>query len=357
MSENEELQQNTLLELMRTAITATSLEEFVQKALPVTAETLMSPWVFLYISDARLLVPVCFHYGLKGDTAVEIETICATLLLSQNKIKAPIIDISRGPGEAMAFYPLRYDDTMLGLLAFQNQENPPSPELREQLYWLNTNTFNRLIDNMKTARQIMHLNTYMTVSSMLAQSMGLHELLEAVLYSCMDAVSAEAASVLLLDESKKNLVFYHVEGATKQLLMAATFPADFGIAGSVLQTQQSEVVNNVLQDARFYKNIDSKTGFYTRNMIAVPLVAGEEKIGVLEVLNKTGGAEFTEEERLLLCSIAEEIAFAIRNAKMFEYVADSYCKQRQGEPSCKGCKRPLGSWTPCTKYRETIQLP
>ena len=90
------------------------------------------------------------------------------------------------------------------------------------------------------------------------------------------------------------------------------------------------------------------------NLIAVPLAAGEEKIGVLEVLNKVDGGSFTEEERLMLVSIAEEIAFAIRNAKLFEYIANTYCKQRQGQTSCRGCERPLGSWTPCVKYREAM---
>ena len=98
--------------------------------------------------------------------------------------------------------------------------------------------------------------------------------------------------------------------------------------------------------------IDKESGFQTKNMIAIPLVAGKERVGVLEVLNKAEGEKFTEEERLLLLSFSEEIAFAIRNAKMFEYVVNSYCKQRQGQLSCKGCKRPLGSWTPCVKYRE-----
>jgi hypothetical protein len=87
-------------------------------------------------------------------------------------------------------------------------------------------------------------------------------------------------------------------------------------------------------------------------MIVISLSAGEEKIGVLEVLNKVGGVPFYEEERLMLHNIAEEIAFAIRNGKMFEVVVKSYCKQRQGLNTCKGCKRPLGSWTPCVKYRE-----
>lgn len=86
------------------------------------------------------------------------------------------------------------------------------------------------------------------------------------------------------------------------------------------------------------------------------MTAGEEKVGVLEVLNKVGGRPFIEEERLLFQSIAEEIAFAIRNAKLFEVVVKSYCKQRQGLNTCKGCKRPLGSWTPCVKYREEAGL-
>jgi len=210
----------------------------------------------------------------------------------------------------------------------------------------------RLAERAKSERQLAHLNTYLTVSSMLAQSLDLPELLEMALYCCMEAVSAEAASVLLLDDEKKNFSFYEVGGPAKPVLMAATFPADTGIAGFVLHTQQSEIINDVRSDPRFYEKFDSKSGFQTRNMIALPLAAGEEQVGVLEVLNKADGGSFTEEERLLLVSISEEIAFAIRNARVFEYVVNTYCKQRQGQHSCRGCERPLGSWTPCVKYRE-----
>jgi GAF domain-containing protein len=214
------------------------------------------------------------------------------------------------------------------------------------------NSVDHFIEQAKSDRQLKQLNAYLNVSSMLAQSLGLHELLEAALYCVMDIVSAETASVLLLDDDKEHFKFYHVEGPAKSLLMTATFPADKGLAGAVLQTGQSEIINDTRSDPRFYGKIDAESGFKTRNMIAIPLSAGKEKIGVLEVINKIDGDSFTEEEKLLLLSIAEEIAFAIRNAKIFEYVADTYCKQRQGQNSCKGCKRPLGTWTPCVKYRE-----
>ena len=206
--------------------------------------------------------------------------------------------------------------------------------------------------NRQLLKQTRYLNTYLTVSSMVAQCLDPHELLEAVLNVVMETVSAEGASVLLLDEDQENFRFYSIEGPAKQCLLSATFPADKGIAGYVLQTQKSEVVNDVHSDPRFYGKIDYEYGFVTQNLIVIPLTAGEEKIGVMEILNKTDGGFFTDEDRLLLDSIAEEIAFAIRNARIFEYVVNSYCKQRQGETSCKGCKRPLRSWTPCAKYLE-----
>jgi len=206
--------------------------------------------------------------------------------------------------------------------------------------------------NRQLLKQTRYLNTYLTVSSMVSQCLDPHELLENILNIVMETVSAEEASVLLLDEDQTNFRFYSVEGPAKQCLMSVTFPADKGIAGSVLQTQKSEVINDVHSDPRFYEKIDSQYGFVTQNQITIPLTAGEEKIGVMEVLNKSGGELFSDEDRFLLDSVAEEIAFAIRNARIFEYVVNSYCKQRQGETSCKGCRRPLRSWTPCVKYLE-----
>ncbi|MDD2903884.1 MAG: hypothetical protein PHU44_15770, partial [Syntrophales bacterium] len=65
-------------------------------------------------------------------------------------------------------------------------------------------------------RQAKYLNTYLTVSSMVAQCLDPHELLEAVLNVIMETVSAEGASVLLLDEDQANVKFYNIEGPAKQ---------------------------------------------------------------------------------------------------------------------------------------------
>jgi len=246
-------------------------------------------------------------------------------------------------------HPLEVDERLVGFVAVPDDVREP---VLAKLVPLWARILDTLIDRAVDARRLKHLNTYLTISSTLSRSVDLEELLEVALYCSMDAVSAEAASILLLDEGKENFRFFRVEGAAKPLLGGTTFPITEGVAGRVLKSREAEIVNDAESDEQFYGKIDRVTGYRTRNMIAVPLIAGEEPIGVLEVLNRHNGDRFSADEKLVLVSVADEVAFAVRNATIFDYVINTYCKRRQGENSCKGCERPLGSWTPCMRYRE-----
>jgi GAF domain-containing protein len=346
-----------LVDLAEEALTAQSLEEFAESVLPIVAGLMQSRSALLYVGDSRLAAPQFFQHGLGPQVTSEMESLCGAQFdhvssragLQPVAVYAPPLDAS------LVLYPLQAKEECIGLIGLLTPEPAPalSPHHGQKLMALLANAINRLAESVKMERQVAHLNTYLTVSSLIAQPLGLHELLEIALYCCMEAVSAEAASVLLLDEDEgQSFRFYQVAGSQEPVLEGSTFPADQGIAGAILQSQQSKVINDVYSDPRFYRRLDAESSFYTRNMIAIPLTAAEKPVGVLEVLNKVGGEPFTEEEHLLLLSVAEEIAIAVRNAIVFEYVANSYCKQRQGQLSCKGCERPLGAWTPCVRYRE-----
>lgn len=348
-----------LVDLANVALTAQTLEGAAEILLPSLTRITKSNSACLYIPDAGLSGPRFFQSGFVSAAAAEVERVCVEQfdrISGQSDLGWFTVPISASPNTEtdLILYPLRTGEDCLGLLGVIAGEGQatPSLEVLKRLPSMLANVLGCLLERAAFERQLSHLNTYLTVSSTLSQSMDLHDLLGITLYCCMEAVSAEAASVLLLDDEKKNFNFYEVEGSAKSVLMSATFPADRGIAGSVLKTQEAEIINNVSQDPRFYGKVDSETGFRTRNMIVIPLVAGEEKVGVMELLNKADGEPFLDEELLLLVSIAEEMAFAIRNALVFEYVVNTYCKQRQGLMTCKGCQRPLGSWTPCVRYQE-----
>jgi len=346
-----------LLELAEMMVRVQDLSELAEGFLPGLASLLQTPAAILFLQDQNLPGNSFFQTGLPAEVEPRVRSHCVSQfhqnpqLANLRPVSAPLDPVTEAQ---LTLFSLHGSQKALGLLGLVMPEIGPTSTmaLLDKAVSLLIHSLSRIMDHLQYEKQIGNLNIYLNVSSMITQALDLREALEAVLYFCMEAVSAEAASVLLLDYEKENFRFYSAEGPTKPVLLTASFPADRGLAGHVLQTQQSVVINDVQGDSRFYGKFDQESGFRTRNMIVIPLTAGGEKIGVLEVLNKVGGESFNDEERLLLHNIAEEIAYAIRNGKMFEVVVKTYCKQRQGLNTCQGCKRPLGSWTPCVKYRE-----
>jgi hypothetical protein len=346
-----------LLEMAEKALRAQDLSELVEHFMRSLANLVHTSATVLYLTEPNLDIDFFFQMGLPAEASPTIKNQCAEQFHPEPgraNLKPLPVSLGSGAEAHLTLLPLSAPNKVMGLLGLVPPEHGPdgAKTLMHKAATLLTFPLTQIFERLDYQKQINNLNIYLNVSSMIAQALDLRDALEAVLYFCMEAVTAEAASVLLLDYEKKNFRFYSAEGPTKPVLLTASFPADQGLAGYVLQTQQSEIINDVQNHPMFYGKFDKESGFLTRNMIVIPLTAGEEKIGVLEVLNKVGGFPFYEEERLMLHNLAEEIAFAIRNGKMFEVVVKSYCKQRQGLNTCKGCKRPLGSWTPCVKYRE-----
>ena len=212
------------------------------------------------------------------------------------------------------------------------------------------NLLNNVISHTEKNRKINMLNLYQTVSSSLAHVGDLQELLEMIMSIVTSELDCEEGSVLMHDEESNEFEFFAAVGDTGKDLVKLRFPANKGIAGRALRERKALIVNDVASSPDFYGNIDEEHDFKTQSILATPLVSGEETVGVLEAINKMGGRSFDKDDAQILAAIADEVALAVKNARMFDYVVDSYCKIRQGQASCKGCKRPLKSWTPCVRY-------
>ena len=122
---------------------------------------------------------------------------------------------------------------------------------------------------------------------------------------------ARAASVLLLDEASDELVFEAVVGEGEDTLVGRRFPSGTGIAGWVLGTRQPLVLADVASDPRFSADTAQSTGFVPKGIMAVPLLHGEEALGVLEVLDRPADARFRIEEVDLLGLFGIQAAAAL----------------------------------------------
>ncbi|MGC8880311.1 MAG: histidine kinase, partial [Anaerolineae bacterium] len=84
------------------------------------------------------------------------------------------------------------------------------------------------------------------------------------------------------------------------------------------------IVHDVTQDARFYPRISLEFNFPARSILCVPLIVRGSVIGALEVLNKTGDAQFTVEDRDMLTILAAQSAVAIENARLYQNLREEH---------------------------------
>ena len=252
-------------------------------------------------------------------------------------------------------FPLCFQDQALGTLALVAKpatikelttEKVSLPSFVPIISGLLTNA----ISHEKKDKKIHMLNFYQTVSSSMSYIGDLQELLTTITGIVTSEILCEESSILLYDEDTNEFEFFTAFGETGMELVSKRFPADRGIAGRALKELKTQMVNDVQNDPDFYCTIDEEHGFQTKSILSAPLISGNEKVGAINAINKIETHYFDKEDDQILSAIADEVALAVKNARLFEYVVDSYCKIRQGKNSCKGCKRPLKTWTPCVKY-------
>jgi GAF domain-containing protein len=175
----------------------------------------------------------------------------------------------------------------------------------------------------RRARQIL-VESSVRLNSLL----NLPELLGAIIESVTGLLDAETSSLLLLDEETNELTFEVATGEAGENLREMRVPADQGIAGWVLARNEPALIADVASDERFYGQIDRSSGFQTRSMVAVPLTIRERPIGVIEVINKRGGAQFTARDQELALAFAAQAAVAIDNARLYRQLADAVVESR-----------------------------
>ncbi|MBN2389168.1 MAG: GAF domain-containing protein [Anaerolineae bacterium] len=161
----------------------------------------------------------------------------------------------------------------------------------------------------------------------LTSTLSLKEVLEQMMHETRVLLEAEAASVLLCDPADDTLVFAAAVGPNSERLAGTSMPSTAGIAGEALRTGQAVLISDAQQDAHFYDQIDTLTGLKTRSLLAVPLIAKDKIIGVVEAIN-WGDKLFDENDLNLLNTLAGSATAAIENARLYEEVTRRLAETR-----------------------------
>ncbi len=155
-----------------------------------------------------------------------------------------------------------------------------------------------------------HLSLLVDLAALLGREVDLDAILRSACERVAHALSAERATVWLVDSDRGDLVSRVALDAD---LSAMRLPLGRGIAGWVAETGEIARVSSAREDVRFSSEADEKTGFSTGSVLAVPIQEdrGAPVRGVLQLLNRRGGGAFDEDDERTLSVLGRELARAL----------------------------------------------
>lgn len=162
-----------------------------------------------------------------------------------------------------------------------------------------------------------HYKRIIEISRQLNSTMDHRSLLNQIITAVLEILSAEAASILLIDATTGELRFEISSNINPASMEDMIVPMEGSIAGWVATHGEPRVIQDVSQEPGHFGNIDDTIEFQTRNLLAVPMKTHDKVIGVLEAINKVGDIGFTEQDIDTLTTLASQAAIAIENARLF----------------------------------------
>ena len=167
-----------------------------------------------------------------------------------------------------------------------------------------------------TARRVSQLATLNDVGTAILSSLDVDVTLHQIMSNVQEAFDVESGSLLL--ERNGKLEFRVVFGPASDQIKSQALDMGQGIAGWVALTGVSVLVGEAQQDERHFDGMDEFTGYTTQSVLCVPLKgAGNEILGVIEIMNRRSGMPFNRQDQELLESIATFAVVAIQNAQLY----------------------------------------
>ena len=164
------------------------------------------------------------------------------------------------------------------------------------------------------------LDSYLRVieiSRDLASTLDLDTLLDDIVRAASDITHAEAASILLYDDTARQLYFQVATNIDEPTMRGLVVPLDKSIAGWIVINRKSVRIDDAHKDLRFFSDVEQTVGYSTKSLLGIPLITKNKVVGVLEVLNKKRG-KFTDPVESMLTVLGAQAAVAIENARLFQ---------------------------------------
>ena len=168
------------------------------------------------------------------------------------------------------------------------------------------------------ARRLRELEALYQADAILHRSLQLDDVLQALVEVATGLLNADKASVLVWDANHEGLVARAAHGYSSESVARLAFAPDEGIAGIVVRTRETVMVEDLHADTRGSPRITRLTDAEgIRSLICIPILVGTEVYGVFNV-SFCERRSFSADDGRPFEGLAQRAALAIENAQLFQ---------------------------------------
>lgn len=162
---------------------------------------------------------------------------------------------------------------------------------------------------------------------LMTRDCNFNDFVRELLLISMRAVKSEAGSILEVDHNTKMLFFRSVVGQSSDRLSKFTIPMGQGISGHVAESKLPMMVDNVNENKRHMRSIQKAVEFEARNIVCLPIIVRGQIYGVIELLNRIGESNYSNQDMELLTYICDAAAKALEVRMMISWAKQQTKKE------------------------------
>jgi PAS domain S-box-containing protein len=343
MAERRGLQVQVTTELAQELVTAETLEAMLERVVKKVKESFGYYHVQIFVFDAAVnAVVLLAGYGEAGKQMRAMEYRVpltqypvGSAVTSGETILIPNVQLLKSwepeallPNTASEIaVPIKLRGEVVGVLDVHSDQpwglNEDDQNLLEGLCGQIAIAFESLRLLEKEKLRAADLSTVARISTAVSTILNPIEMLQAVVDQTREHFSLYHAQVYLLQDDNTLLLRASTGEVGRKLIAEAhaiPVQAEQSLVARACRERRGVIVNDVWKDPTFLPNpLLPKT----RSELAVPLLAGDEVLGVLDLQSNILD-NFSEEDTNLFISLASQVAVALQNTRQFERLMDMY---------------------------------
>ncbi|MCI0354600.1 MAG: SpoIIE family protein phosphatase [Acidobacteria bacterium] len=225
----------------------------------------------------------------------------------------------------LSAFPLMVRERLLGVLAIYTAKQAGEELLK---WWdvyaeVSSVAVHEALSAQESRKTITQLSLLFDATRLLNSTLDLGELLDLILKIARTEVKADRGTVFLVDRKQNEIWSIVASGLDREEIRVAL---GHGVAGRVAETGETINVADAYTLPYHERSFDQRFGYRTTSLLCMPIRHhNQDIVGVIQLLNKAGGALFTKDDEDFLNKLSGHMAMALENARLHR---DALEKQR-----------------------------